>query len=286
MTDRRIPGLAQGLRPARFAFETTGERRRRRAFAAFATGAALFAAGWVGFQSDLAGAAGGGRNPLSFLSGVFGASEARIVEIPLDPDASAKPAKRRRAAGTSFASRRPVCVRLCDGFFFPVSAPPGGVEAACADLCPDAAAALYFLPPGSDRIEDAVSTGGARYSALPAALRYRTERVAACACHAEIAQTPPYWRDPTLRKGDAVMTASGFMIYRGGASSPDGRANFTRLAAAQLPRERRAVLAALERASVSPDAIDRPRIAAATPIVRTGGGNEIRFLTAPASATN
>ncbi len=122
--------------------------------------------------------------------------------------------KRAGASVTKLASRRPVCVRLCDGFFFPVSSFQGSgeiasEEATCAGLCPDAPTALYFLPAGSDKIEDAASTSGERYTALPASLRYRTTRDGACACHRAIAQNPSFWQDLTLRNGDAVMTSGG-----------------------------------------------------------------------------
>jgi hypothetical protein len=281
-------------------FESAGGRRRRRALAAFMTGAALFAASWIALQSNVAGASPGGRSIFAALSAALdlarasGGNAPPLVEIPIDPTAPTQHEKRKGGPATRLASRRPVCVRLCDGFFFPVSSfsgrgPIASEKANCAALCPDAPAALYFLPAGSDKIEDAVSASGRRYTALPVSLRYRTTLDSACACRRAIGENPPYWQDPTLRKGDAVMTAGGFVVFDGAGHSPYRRGDFTALAAAAMPGDRRATLTAIERASArAPSGADRIRIAAAAtrPNGMSHGANEIRFAAPPVSATN
>ena len=298
MAGRSIAGLPKSFDAAGLSFGSAGSRRRT--FAAFTTGAALFAAGAVALQSNLAGAENARSGILAALSAALdparaiGGSAPRLVEIPLDPTIPTQHGKHAGGSATKSASRRPVCVRLCDGFFFPVGSFSGSgqiasEEASCAGLCPDARTALYFLPAGSDRIEDAASTSGERYTALPGSLRYRTARDSACACHRALAQNPPYWQDPTLRKGDAVMTSAGFVVFRGGGHSPDARENFTALAAASISDDRRAALMAIERAGVlASRGADRPRVAAATPRpdARARGANEIHFLEPPISATN
>ena len=80
----------------------------------------------------------------------------------------------------AFGSGKPVCVRLCDGSFFPTASVSGG-DAACAAQCPDSPTALYTM--STDRIEDAVSSTGKPYSALPVAKRYQTSFESTCACH-------------------------------------------------------------------------------------------------------
>jgi hypothetical protein len=281
-------------------FESAASRRRRRAFAAFMTGAALFAAGGVALQSNVAGASNGGRGFLAALSaaldpaGATGRNAPRLVEVPIDPAAATKHKKRTRGTMVGSASRHPVCVRLCDGFFFPLGSFSGrghiaSEEATCAGLCPDAPTALYFLPAGSDKIEDAASTRGERYTALPVSLRYRTTLDSACVCRRAIAQNPRYWQDPTLRTGDAVMTSRGFVVFRGAGQSPYTRRDFTALAAASMPSDRRATLTAIERASArTPPGGDRFRIAAAAmrPGAKLRGANEIRFAAPLVSATN
>jgi hypothetical protein len=295
MAVRRIQGLSGPLSLQSVSVETGGRRSPNRVFAAFVTGAALFVAGAATLQSGGAGAAAGRSGFFTFLSTALGGpaevSGTRPVEMPIEPTRARKAAKHNHLAATPLATRRPVCVRLCDGYFFPLAAAAHSSatdeQAACSDQCPDASTALYFLPAGSDKIEDASAASGGRYMALAMALRYRTGHVDACSCHTTIAQTMPYWEDPTLRKGDAVMTANGFMVYRGASGSRLARGNFTRLASAALPRDRRAELSAIERVSVlASRTADRPQIAAVMPSARAGGVNEIRFLSRQASATN
>jgi hypothetical protein len=288
MAGRSMAGSPKSLDLCSVSFAAAGRRCRRRTLAAFVTGAALFAASGVALQSDFAGASTGGGGFFAVLSAVFAPPPA---EIPAD---AAKPVKRAPAAARGFAPRRPVCVRLCDGFFFPVNSFSGlsliaSEKASCAALCPDAPAALYFLPAGSDKIEDAVSASGQRYTALPVSLRYRTALDNTCACRRAIGQNPPYWQDPTLRKGDAVMTPDGFLVFAGAGRSPDRRGDFVALAAAAMPGDRRAALTAIERASTrAAYGADRFRIAAAAtrPSDKSRGANEIRFAAPLASVTN
>ncbi len=297
MAGRLIAGLPKSVDVSGLSFEMAGRRRRRRAFAAFVTGAALFAAGWLALQSNVAGAANDRRSILAALSAALdparaaGGKAPALVEIPIDPSVPPQSGKRAGASVTKSASRRPVCVRLCDGFFFPVSSFSGSAEiaseeATCAGLCPDAPVALYFLPAGSDKIEDATSTSGERYTALPASLRYRTTRDGACACRRAIAQNPSVWQDLTLRNGDAVTTSGGIVVFRGAGRSPYARDDFTPLAAASMPSDRRATLTALENAGAPPARADRWIAAAARSNAEPGGANEIRFAEPPTSATN
>ena len=167
------------------------------------------------------------------------------------PDVAAPPAvdvptghKREAARANGLA----ICVRLCDGFFFP-SATSSGVDEACAAQCPDAPTARYTEPAGSDRIEDAVSTHGALYSALPVANRYQTTFDNTCRCHRSL--TPGYsesvLNDPTLRKGDIVVTSNGFLVFQGANSGAITSSDFVALSQARsLPKGLRAAVVALE----------------------------------------
>ncbi len=122
-----------------------------------------------------------------------------------------------------------MCVRLCDGGFFPSNTASGG-DAACEAQCPDAPTALYTMP-SSQKIEDAVSVAGAPYSSLPVAGRFRSVVDKTCACHRE---KPDYaemlLHDRTLRRGDAIMTPKGVVVYQGGAEVAAQRKDFVALA--------------------------------------------------------
>ena len=140
--------------------------------------------------------------PGSFLSNLFGGNS----QIP-PPGADLGP-----PSGTF----RTVCVRTCDGGYFPVSfstvpARFPDDENKCKALCPATEAVLYaYRNPGED-INQAVSTNGQPYTALPNAFKFRTEFNPTCACRAP-GQT---WSDAlktidekaeAAQQGDIIVT--------------------------------------------------------------------------------
>src|SRR5262245_20477561 len=81
---------------------------------------------------------------------------------------------------------RSVCVRLCDGFFYPISyATYAGQLAQEAQQCQSSCAApaeLYVYRNPGQEIEQAISLNGSAYMDLPVALRFRKEYVQGCSC--------------------------------------------------------------------------------------------------------
>jgi hypothetical protein len=81
---------------------------------------------------------------------------------------------------------RTMCVRMCDGFYFPMS---NGVRRerlyrdnrACMQRC-DGEARLFYYPIDGGSVETMVDLGGRSYSALPTAFRYRKALVDGCTC--------------------------------------------------------------------------------------------------------
>jgi hypothetical protein len=88
-----------------------------------------------------------------------------------------------------FDAYRTLCVRTCDGYYFPISFStlPGKFSAdaaMCQQMCPGTEAALYVhRNPGEDASQ-MVSLDGQPYTALPAAFRYRNEYDKGCTCGA------------------------------------------------------------------------------------------------------
>lgn len=164
--------------------------------------------------------------------------------------------------------RKSMCVRLCDGFAFPVGAYHGeqdraSHEATCQSECPGAQTALYVTPSGSDSIGDAVRVGtGQNYSKLPDAFHYTTVLSDACSCHPKSgSRIASLLRDFTLRRGDAVMTARGFQVFHGGAHYPFRRTDFVALAkSGDIRKNDRATFHAIERASLMSDPVQSIRI--------------------------
>ncbi len=91
--------------------------------------------------------------------------------------------------GPQSGTFRTVCVRTCDGAYFPISfatvpARFPDDEKACKALCPAAEATLFsYRNPGED-INQAVSINGQPYASSPNAFRFRQEFNPSCACKA------------------------------------------------------------------------------------------------------
>jgi hypothetical protein len=117
--------------------------------------------------------------------------------------------------GAPAGTYRTICVRSCDGFYFPISysTVPARFAAdaqACQRLCPGAEVSLYTYRNPGESMQQAVSINGAPYTALPNAFRYRKELVAGCFCRTpgeSWAQALRNADDPsTLERGDIVVT--------------------------------------------------------------------------------
>ena len=81
---------------------------------------------------------------------------------------------------------RSVCVRLCDGFFYPISYSTYSGHLAqeaqqCQSNCAAPAELYVYRNPGQE-IEQAISLNGSAYMDLPVALKYRKEYVKGCSC--------------------------------------------------------------------------------------------------------
>jgi hypothetical protein len=91
--------------------------------------------------------------------------------------------------GPPSGTYRTVCVRTCDGAYFPISfatvpARFPDDDKTCKALCPAAEANLYaYRNPGED-MNQAVSISGQPYASSPNAFRFRQEFNASCACKA------------------------------------------------------------------------------------------------------
>jgi len=126
----------------------------------------------------------------------------------------AEPEEEAPAGERSLGGRRLVCVRTCDGFFFPISNLPNGRESAdemCQALCPGTEAVAFSMPSGDHALERAVSTSGKPYTQLPNAFKYTKSFDPSCACKkdgeswAEILRRAEQMLDK--QRGDILVTA-------------------------------------------------------------------------------
>lgn len=121
---------------------------------------------------------------------------------------------------------RTMCVRSCDGFFFPISSNTSSIsferdELACQLMCPGTETNLFFHRSRDQESEDMISyRGGQAYTNQPYAFSYKTTsgpRSEACSCnmsafHAEMARRERVLREKE-KNGDVESTAtSGLTI--------------------------------------------------------------------------
>jgi len=155
------------------------------------------------------------------LSGRSTAAPAPVSTAPNDPnpwnflDRPAAPSGPKTA----------YCVRTCDGRFFPLPRSAVGANnmstaQVCNAMCPAAEARVY----SGWSIERAVDDKGKSYSALKTAFLFRDKSVDGCSCtrSAGGGLAPLDVKDdPTLRRGDIVVTREGPMIYTGAKKGDD-----------------------------------------------------------------
>ena len=150
-------------------------------------------------------AAAAGPGPGGFLNNLFGGGNNNPGGVPPGVDPT-----------TISGTYRTVCVRTCDGGYFPIefSTTPARFaddERQCKAQCPATEAELYaYQNPGQD-INQAVSINGQPYTALPNAFKFRTEFNPSCACKAP----GQSWRDAlqsiddkadAAQQGDIIVT--------------------------------------------------------------------------------
>ena len=178
------------------------------------------------------------RNSGNFFDNLFGNNNADNNN-PIPPIDS----------GVQSGTYRTVCVRSCDGFYFPISFATAVVTSAmlrtCESLCPAADASLYtYRNPGED-MNQAVSISGQPYSSSPNAFHYRQEFSPSCSCK----PSGETWsqalkglddKATAVQQGDIIVTeenAKKMAQPRGAAPAKKGNAPASAAAAPAPPPE-------------------------------------------------
>jgi hypothetical protein len=99
---------------------------------------------------------------------------------------SAPRASRRPARSAQRGRYRTLCVRMCDGYFFPVSFSARRQDlrrdaGVCSQRCPGQGK-LFYVPSPRGELDDARAQDGQLYRKLDTAFLYRKTRVKNCAC--------------------------------------------------------------------------------------------------------
>ncbi|MET0276935.1 MAG: DUF2865 domain-containing protein [Pseudorhodoplanes sp.] len=113
------------------------------------------------------------------------AQSRNLFETLFGPGPGAEQSTPNEGTGSGY---RTVCVRTCDGYFFPISFSTSqdrfrDDEATCQRMCPASEVQLYsHRNPGEDMRQAVSSNGGKLYTELPTAFKYKTEWSNACVC--------------------------------------------------------------------------------------------------------
>lgn len=149
---------------------------------------------------------------------------------------SADVARVAQGRGTDIApehTTRTICVRLCDGYHAPIgflraTSDLQAHESLCQAMNPGLPVKVFTVAAGAETIDDAVSTDGKRYRALPVAYAY--QGAGDKACRPAIVQAGErrvsLLRDITLRPGDSVVLDGKVSTFTGGTAWPYSRRDF------------------------------------------------------------
>lgn len=204
--------------------------------------------------------------PGGFFPGGPQASEPAATPVPKRPSetrsrvraavaaASSLPGSLGEGKGLNVAVN--YCVRLCDGYAFPVGYANSGQqdaqEAACQLACPNSEVAMFTAPVGATDIDQAIRNGRP-YSSIPNAFKYRTAKYdAACTCRAPGSTTSAtaLLTDFTLRTGDLAMSRGGMRHFDGAQRFPYRANNFSDAVAKLTDKKEIAIVRGMEAASL------------------------------------
>jgi Protein of unknown function (DUF2865) len=168
-------------------------------------------AGGTGSRSDLVARYNAycRNQPRGFFDSLFGTGGGTQSDVPLDTP----PEDDQTPRGGSQA----ICVRRCDGGFFPLnySARTGNLDTLgelCTALCPNAEVSLYTRNPDND-VGTAVGADGTAYRDLQNAFKFQKTFDSSCTCKAKgeswvqaLSQSDAERVLGQERKGDIIVT--------------------------------------------------------------------------------
>ena len=159
-----------------------------------------------------------GNWPFSFLESLFGPGpqsaprRSRQPEYRRLPPSAPRSDSRRKSSPAAErenpgATYRTLCVRLCDGYYWPVSFATamdrfGRDAQTCTRSCGTPVALYYHRNPGGEP-EEMVSLGGQPYKNLGTAFLYRTAYDPGCKCRAHP------WEDAAIERHKGYAKAGG-----------------------------------------------------------------------------
>jgi hypothetical protein len=151
------------------------------------------------------------EQPRGFFESLFGPPRGQPQPSDIMPEGQPIIADEQQSLGGG----KLVCVKTCDGSFFPLSTAPGGrqgVDEMCQALCPGTETKAYAYPGGDNGLNRAVSVSSNQpYTSLASAFKFRKTFDESCACKKENESWAVVLRRAESmleqRKGDVIVTA-------------------------------------------------------------------------------
>lgn len=188
---------------------------------------------------------------------------------------STRQMSRRRA--TTSGSYRTLCVRTCDGYYFPISAATSRSyfhkdAGICRSRC-GAPAQLFYMPRRSTDVARARDLEGRSYNDLENAFKYRKTLVNGCACRAMPWSSAERARHRRYDYMEAVQASYKLAEARAKKRRDDE--------AARIEKERTAALAAQKEndTQTGQDGQDASSVQAATLLLKDSSGFQYRWIT-------
>jgi Protein of unknown function (DUF2865) len=130
----------------------------------------------------------------------------------------------RASVGDGGRGHRTVCVRMCDGYYWPVSfSAPRSKFYRDATVCQSSCgteAKLFHYPASGGQIEDAIDLTGRVYSRLPTAFKYRRALVQGCVCRPAPWSAAEMDRHRVYALNDEAAASSGASANAAGKATP------------------------------------------------------------------
>lgn len=148
--------------------------------------------------------------PRGFFESLFGPPRGQQPQQEIMPEGQPIISEDQPLGG-----RRLICVKTCDGSYFPLSNSPGGREGAdemCQALCPGTETLAFASPGGDSGLNQAITvSGGKPYTSFPNAFKFRKTFDESCACKKPDESWAVVLRKAEgmleQRKGDVIVTA-------------------------------------------------------------------------------
>ena len=119
------------------------------------------------------------------------------------------------------------CVRLCDGRYYPLAkALSSDAATACSTICPATPTKVFT---GSEP-ETARAADGTQYRDLRVAFTFRERIAPDCSCTGQGPGglvTVKLQNDPTLERGDIIVSRAGGSVFKGARATPYRPSDFT-----------------------------------------------------------